>query len=283
MEGFGMQILFIRYFVTISLLLCAGNATLRAETIVIKGSDTLGAKLIPQLAEGYRSHLKQVGTTASFEISAEGSSTGIAAILDGSADIGMLSRPLDRSEIKQAEARGIQLQFHEIAQDGLAIIVNEKNPLKSLTSTEVEKIFTGDYANWAALSHLAGDISIYTRGTASGTYGTFQALALNHRNYSSSSQKMAGNEQIVAEVAKNPYGIGYIGMAYSLSPGIRILEIDSGLPNQPDYVYERPLYFLTNAKESKGSQAADFIAFCQSERGQLIVERVHFKPIGEQP
>jgi phosphate transport system substrate-binding protein len=63
-------------------------APLSAQQLVIKGSDTLGAKLVPLLAEDYRAMHPGV----SFEIAAEGSTTGIAAIIDGTAQIGMSSR-----------------------------------------------------------------------------------------------------------------------------------------------------------------------------------------------
>ena len=62
--------------------------SLQAQKLVIKGSDTLGAKLVPMLAEEYKA--KNPGV--SFEIAAEGSTTGIAAIIDGTAQIGMSSR-----------------------------------------------------------------------------------------------------------------------------------------------------------------------------------------------
>ena len=60
--------------------LCNANA----DRLVIKGSDTLGAKLVPQLAEQFKA--QHPGTT--FDIAAEGSTTGIAAIIDGTAQIG---------------------------------------------------------------------------------------------------------------------------------------------------------------------------------------------------
>ena len=63
-------------------------ADARAEKLVIKGSDTLGAKLVPQLAEQFKA--QHPGTT--FDIAAEGSTTGIAAIIDGTAQIAMSSR-----------------------------------------------------------------------------------------------------------------------------------------------------------------------------------------------
>ena len=70
-------------------ILSVGMIAARADTLVIKGSDTLGAKLVPQLAEEFKA--QHSGTT--FDIAAEGSTTGIAAITDGTAKIGMSSRP----------------------------------------------------------------------------------------------------------------------------------------------------------------------------------------------
>ncbi|PYL95331.1 MAG: phosphate-binding protein, partial [Verrucomicrobia bacterium] len=74
--------------------LTVGTLLARADTLVIKGSDTLGAKLVPQLAEEFKA--QHPGTT--FNIAAEGSTTGIAAIIDGTAQIGMASRPTKPEE-----------------------------------------------------------------------------------------------------------------------------------------------------------------------------------------
>ena len=50
-----------------------------------------------------------------------------------------------------------------VAKDGIAIIVNKGNPMDKIRSREVERIFTGDVANWATVNGKSGDISIYTR------------------------------------------------------------------------------------------------------------------------
>src|ERR1044072_5000827 len=67
----------------------------QAERFVIKGSDTLGAKLVPQLAEQFKTQ----NPGATFDIAAEGSTTGFAALIDGTAQIGMSSRPAKTEEI----------------------------------------------------------------------------------------------------------------------------------------------------------------------------------------
>src|SRR2546423_7788740 len=101
----------------------------RADTLVIKGSDTLGAKLVPQLAEEFRA--QHPGTT--FNIAAEGSSTGIAAIIDGTAQIGMASRPAKPEEVTAARGKGVNFKETIVAYDGIAVIVNSANSIKSLT------------------------------------------------------------------------------------------------------------------------------------------------------
>src|SRR6202171_2383036 len=172
----------------------------RADALIIKGSDTLGAKLVPQLAEEFKA--QHPGTT--FDIAAEGSTHGISAIIDGTAQIGMSSRPAKPEEIATAKSKGVELKPTTVAYDGIAVIVNSANPIKGLTKKQVEQIFTGDIADWSAVGGPPGKISIYTRNTSSGTYSEFRELAMKKRDYAPSSQKMAGNEQIAQEVGKNP-------------------------------------------------------------------------------
>ena len=249
----------------------------QAQKLVIKGSDTLGAKLVPLIAEDY----KAANPGVSFEIAAEGSSTGIAAIIDGTAQIGMSSRRAKATEIATASSKGVTMKPLIVCYDGIALVINSSNPVKSLTKRQVEQIFTGDITDWAAVGGKPGKISIYTRNTSSGTYSDFKELAMRKRDYATSSQKMAGNEQIVSEVAKNPNAIGYVGLAYIGTPGIKVVSIDGNLPNKADiiskkYPYARPTFFYTNGEPS--GTTAKFIDFVMSPRGQEIVEKTGFVP-----
>src|SRR2546430_8334573 len=106
-----------------------GLAEAKAERLVIKGSDTLGAKLVPQLAEQFKA--EHAGTT--FDIAAEGSTTGISAIIDGIADIGMSSRRAKPAEVAAASGKAKNMKPTIVAYDGLGVIVNASNPVKSLT------------------------------------------------------------------------------------------------------------------------------------------------------
>src|SRR3954452_17172993 len=106
-----------------------------ADKLVIKGSDTLGAKLVPQLAEQFKA--AHPGT--SFDIAAEGSATGFAAFIDKTTALGMSSRPAKPDEATIAQAKGVNLKETIVAYDGIAVIVNAANPVKALTRKQVEQ------------------------------------------------------------------------------------------------------------------------------------------------
>jgi phosphate transport system substrate-binding protein len=146
----------------------------------------------------------------------------------------------------------------------------------------VEQIFAGDVTDWSAVGGTGGKISIYTRNTSSGTYSDFKELAMKKRDYAGSSQKMAGNEQIAAEVGRNPNGVGYVGMAYMKASGLKVVPIDGVTPSvktvqDHSYSYWRPTFYYTNGEP--GGLAKQFLDFTISSPGQKIVAQVGFVPV----
>ena len=164
----------------------------------------------------------------------------------------------------------------------IVVIVNKNSPLSKLTKDQVAKIFTGQIKDWSEIGGAPGKISIYTRNTSSGTYKDWQKLAMGGRDYPSSSLKMAGNEQIAQEVAKNKNGIGYVGLAYSKTAGTKTLVIDGVEPvaqNAKKYVYARLCYLY--APDKPTAEAEAFMKYVESSAGQDIVRKVGFIPAGD--
>lgn len=256
----------------------SGIVSATADSIVLKGSDTLGAKLVPQLAEQFKSD--HAGT--SFDIAAEGSATGFAALLDKTTTIAMASRPVKPEEIAMGKTKGVEFKETIVAYDGIAVIMNAANAVKGLARKQVEQIFTGEITDWSAVGGNPGKISVYTRNTSSGTYAEFKELAMKKRDYAADSQKLAGNEQIAQEVGKNPNGIGYVGLAYANASGVKVEPIDGAIPSKETvlakkYPYARPTFYYTNGEAS--GLAREFVDFTLSDAGQKIVEQVGFVPI----
>ena len=230
---------------TLTTVFAALTVAATAQTkLVIKGSDTLGAKMVPQLSEAY----KAAGNNVNFEIAAEGSSTCFTALLAGTADFGMSSRGIKSSEKDKFAAKGQEAVAHIAGVDMIAVIVNEANGVKSLTKTQIGGIFTGKITDWSQVGGKAGKIKGYTRNTSSGTYKTFQKLAMNKADYGKDTQKMAGNEQIAEAVAGDVNGIGYVGLAYIGRDGIAAATVDGVAPSpatQMSYALSRNLYYYT--------------------------------------
>jgi phosphate transport system substrate-binding protein len=257
------------------LAVCTAHAD---DKIVIKGSDTLGAKLVPQLAEAFRA--SHPGVT--FDIAAEGSTTGIAAIIDGTADIGMASRRAFDTEMSAASANGRTLKPTIVAYDGIGIIVNSANHVSALTKKQVEGIFTGEITDWSAVGGSPGAISVYTRNTSSGTYSDFKKMAMSSKDYAPTAQKMAGNEQIAAEVGKNLAGVGYVGMAYLNASGVKAVAVDGVKPSIATvrghtYPISRSTFYYTNGPLT--GAAKEFLDYTISPAGQAIVQQVGFAPL----
>ena len=110
-----------------------------------------------------------------------------------------------------------------------------------------------------------------------GTYKDFMTMAMKGREYGKNSQKMAGNEQIAAEVGSNPNGIGYIGYAYAGAKGVKIVSIGGSAPNPAavkDYVLSRPVFLYTNGEPA--GNVKSFIDFCLSPAGTAVIAKGGF-------
>ena len=251
------------------------GVALGQSKIVIKGSDTLGAKMVPQLTAVY----KAMGNATDFEIAAEGSSTAFTSLLEGTADIGMSSRGAKDGEKDSFTAKGKELVEHVAGIDMIAVIVHEGNSVKNLTEKQIEGIFTGEITDWSELGGKKGPISVYTRNTSSGTYKSFQEMAMNKRDYGSSTQKMAGNEAIASEVSKNVNGIGYVGLAYSKNDGIEAVKVDGrGLDAPGAYPLSRKLYYYTVGQPQ--GEVAKFLTWAETdETARKVIAKVGFIPV----
>ena len=104
--------------------------------IVVAGSSSV-SPVMEKLKEAYLA----VNTNADIEIQTSDSTTGITSAQEGICDIGMASRDLKDTET--------DVTATTIAQDGIAVIVNNENPVENLTSDQVKSIFTGETTSWA--------------------------------------------------------------------------------------------------------------------------------------
>lgn len=117
------------------------TASGKSGKVTVAGSSSV-TPVMEKLAEAY----KALNSEVTVEVQQSDSTTGVTSALEGVCDIGMASRDLKEEET----AKGAQGQV--IAMDGIAVVVNNDNPVDDLTSEQVKDIYVGDTTDWSELA-----------------------------------------------------------------------------------------------------------------------------------
>lgn len=246
--------------------------------IVIRGSNTIGEELAPQLiAEFKKAHPK-----ASFDLESKATGYGLAALMDGQCDIAGASRLPISGELDQARSHGVEMNNYVIGSYSVAVVVNAANPVGNLTTNQVRDIFTGTIQNWKEVGGPDAAIHLYIRDPISGTYLGFKEIAMENKPYASGPKTFTNYVEIVQAVAQDANGIGYTGIDPAAKDGIKGVSISGVAPsvasvNDGKYPYCRTLRFYTN-KAKEAPMTYDFVHFAMSTRGQEILGQMGFVP-----
>jgi phosphate transport system substrate-binding protein len=247
------------------------------EPLRIEGSNTFGEKLGPLLVKDF----KKSNPGIPVELKRPGSGPGLAALIAGRADIAPTSRPASRSELLAAKKAGVKLRAQMIGSYGVAIIVNEANPVKNLKPSQVRALFNGKTADWSKVRGTAAPVNVYTLDGNTGARAGFQTLAMRGDQYSPAAKALPDYAALIAAVAKDPNGIGYADMG-PLPTGVRALLINGEPPNsvaiyEQVYPYANSL-FLYTVLGRETPAAKQFIRHALSRNGQRIIQKAGFVP-----
>ena len=214
----------------VSVGMITGMTLAARNTITIKGSTTV-LPIAQSCAEAF------MNKHADIDISVQGggSGVGIASVIDGTADIGDASRPAKDKEYAKAKENGIKLYENVVAMDGIAVIVHPSNPVDALTKAQIKDIYTGKISNWQDVGGKKGQIVVVSRDSASGTFETFNELALDKEKVRPDALLNASNKAVATTIAKTPLAIGYVGLGY-LSDAVKGLDVNGVEPTKENVV-----------------------------------------------
>lgn len=245
--------------------------TVAKETISVSGSTSV-TEIMEVLAENYQ----KSNPSVFIEVQGTGSSAGIKAAKDGTSMLGMASRNLKDSEKED------DLKETVIARDGIAIVVNNANPIDDLSIDNIAKIYRGEIKNWKEIGGENKPIVVVTRDTASGTRGAFEDIMglkrkVNGISVSAISQRAQvgnGNGVVKTIVANNPLAIGFISLGSiddSLKP-VKVNGVDASAQNvsSGDYKVSRP-FLVLNKENHLSPSGRQFLTWVISKDGQKIV------------
>ncbi|MGL4589925.1 MAG: phosphate ABC transporter substrate-binding protein [Mycoplasmatales bacterium] len=206
-----------------------------------------------------------LGMEATYQ--ATGSADGVVKATEGTYNIGMSSR-----DLKPAEAKKVESQT--LAYDGIAVIVNEQNPVKNLTSEQLQAIYKGEITNWNQVGGEDREISVVSREDGSGTRTAFEELA-EIEDGVDADVIQSGNGDVGTTVKMNPSAIGYISFQ-NLSNDLTTVAIDgvAALPKNvlnKTYKLARPFVMVWN-KEEQSENSQKYIEWIIKNSSEIAPE-----------
>jgi phosphate transport system substrate-binding protein len=196
-----------------------------------------------------------------------GSSAGIKAAREGTANIGSSSRDLRSEESGLTET--------VICKDGIAISVNKENVVNDLSVEQIKEIFSGEVTNWKEVGGTDRNITLVTREAGSGTRGAFEQIVMGKEKISDRAIVQNSTGAVRTIVAGDPNAIGYISLAI-LDETVKAVTVEGvqvSIDNiiNGSYKIQRPFLYLT--REAPVGAAKTFIDFVLSDEGQNIIEQ----------
>lgn len=263
------------------------------------GSDTL-ANLMTLWTEEF----KRAYPNVNIQVQAAGSSTAPPALTEGTSNLGPMSRKMKDKEIEAFEAKhGYKPTAIGVAIDTLAVFVNKDNPIKGMSLSQVDAVFSstrkcGALANitrWGDLG-LTGawadrPIQLYGRNSVSGTYGYFKKKALCKGDFKNNVNEQPGSASVVQSASASLNAIGYSGVGYTTS-GVRAIPL-SKKDGEPfvaaspktavdgSYPLARVLYVYVNKHPNRPLPPLEreFLKLVLSKQGQEVVVKDGYIPL----
>lgn len=254
----------------------------KGKVIEIAGSDTMAQMMQTMSKEYEKSHNQHI------QIQGGGSRTGIAALLNRTVPLAMVSRPLTMKEKQLALERKIKIKEYLIALDGIAVVVHPQNNIDHMTFETLDKVFSGKIDNWRSLNNDNRRILAISRDSNAGTHLVFRDYVLYQKNeqheYGSQITYAISNQAIIDQVKVNIDAIGYVSMS-RLNDEVKPLAIAG--PGHSKYYLPEPEHVLsgnyTLSRKLKlmtihpiDNEIKNFIDFVLSEKGNAIIEKFGF-------
>ncbi len=271
----------------LSVILCLGCLVAAAQEdgaarkIVVDGSTTVGP-----IAKAFAGYYMAQNPDVNITVSESGSGNGAKSLINSTCDVADLSRFMKVKEFEAAVANGVCPVAHVVAMDGLAIVVNPRNPVQELSLAQVRDIYKGQIKNWSELGGPNVAIVKISRDTNSGTYETFESLVMDNEKIAPDTEYVGSNGAARQRVKSTPGAIGYVGLGFT--KGVKRLLIDGVEATKENvasgrYPVARPLFMFTNGYPKLGTHLHAFVTLHLTSDGQEMIERKGYVPVTSYP
>lgn len=267
----------------------------------ISGSiKSVGSDTCNEIMAGWIEEFKKLYPGVKTEMEGKGSTTAPPALIERTAQLGPMSRPMKGTEIEAfKKVFGYPPTEIKIAVDALGIYVNKDNPIKSLTLADLKKLFSVEgpaNVTWGEIGVTDPEfkdkpVELYGRNSASGTYGYFKEHALGKKDFKPTVKEQPGSSGVIQAVGSSKFAVGYSGIGY-MTADVRVVPIKLDDKAEAftataenaysgDYPLSRFLYVYVNARpgEEPTPVVREFVKMIASQQGQQVTVKHGFFPL----
>jgi len=264
-----------------------------------------GSETMKPLTESWSAGLQQRYHGLSIKMENKGSEAGMAALLEGKAQIAAMSRRMTQQEVVEFKREfGYEPTEVPVGVDALAVFVHKDNPINGLSLAQLDAMFSKERRRglrypvntWGDVLVLEEGwtdtpINLYGRNGNSGTASFFKEHVLNGAELKNTMTALAGSASVILEVMADRFGVGFSGIGYQTS-GTRpvpLASVEGGRYVQPtfqtamdgSYPLRRNLYLYIHkpSKIDTSSPVAEYVKFALSRQGQQIVLTHGYYPL----
>lgn len=208
------------------------------SAIRIDGSSTV----YPLMAVAAKYFEATTSGNVDISIGISGTGGGMEKFCKGEIDMANASRAMSTTEKAACAAKGILYTEILVANDGLAAVVNPKNPLTCITMAQIKTMWAptapatsgpGAAKTWANVlpGNTLGDLKLFGAGSDSGTFDSFNTFIHGRSTTSRTDYQATENDNVTVKgVEGSTAGFGYYGLSYAVENAKtnKALEIDKG-------------------------------------------------------
>ncbi len=256
----------------------ASEAKADAQTPVSGSVATDGSTSMEKVIGALGEAFSKANPDVSFTYNPTGSGSGITAVSEGRCDIGLSSRALKDDEKSQG------LVETTLALDGIAIIVNNDNPVEDLSLDDIAKIYTGEITNWSEVGGDDAEIVLIGREAGSGTRDGFESIT-GTADSCKYRQELTSTGDVITTVSSNPNAIGYASLA-AVKDTVKKVSVD-GVEATEDtvkdgsYKVQRPFVLVTKDGTELSEAAQAFFDYATSKDAADIITAAGAVPVAE--
>ena len=239
------------------------SSTTETKTVSTDGSTSM-EKVIGALGESFIAENNDI----TFTYNPTGSGSGITAVSEGRCDIGLSSRALKDEE----KANGLVETV--LAYHGIAVIVNNENPVTNISLEDLAKVYTGEITNWSELGGNDAEIVLIGREAGSGTRDGFESIT-GTTDQCQYRQELTSTGDVITTVSQNPDAIGYASLA-SVKDSVTALSVDGVEASENTikdgtYAIQRPFVLVTKEDTALSDAAQAFFDYATSSEADAVI------------